>query len=104
MKSKIIVLAALVSFGVLRTQAQVVQQPQAIPAVTTLIAPLPFGQVLDVIPWVSADGYTVQLNIVPTFTEFLGYDQDAARQFRTGRTGIPHRRTAGCAQTAHPGR
>ena len=89
MKSKIIVLAALVSFGVLRTQAQVVQQPQAIPAVTTLIAPLPFGQVLDVIPWVSADGYTVQLNIVPTFTEFLGYDQDAARQFRTVVPNLP---------------
>jgi type II secretory pathway component GspD/PulD (secretin) len=89
MKSKIIVLAALVGFGALRTQAQVVQQPQAIPAVTTIIAPIPFGQVLDVIPWVSADGYTVQLNIVPTFTEFLGYDQDAARQFRTVVPNLP---------------
>jgi type II secretory pathway component GspD/PulD (secretin) len=89
MKSKIIVLAALVAVTALRTQAQVVQQPQAIPAVTTLIAPIPFGQVLDVIPWVSADGYTIQMNIVPTFTEFLGYDQDAARQFRTVVPNLP---------------
>lgn len=89
MKSKILVLAALVGLTALRTQAQVVQQPQAIPAVTTLIAPIPFGQVLDVIPWVSADGYTIQMNIVPTFTEFLGYDQDAARQFRTVVPNLP---------------
>jgi hypothetical protein len=55
-----------------RVVAQVVQQPQAIPAVTPQPAPIPFGQTLDVIPFVSADGYTIQLNIVPTFTEFLG--------------------------------
>jgi len=36
--------------------------------------PLPFGPVLDVIPYVSSDGYTVQMVIIPTVTEFLGYD------------------------------
>jgi len=35
---------------------------------------LPFGPTLDVIPYVSADGYTVQMTIIPTITEFLGYD------------------------------
>lgn len=59
------------------------QQPQVIPAVQPIPAQIPFGQVLDVIPYVSADGYTVQLNIVPTFTEFLGYDTDVAGQFQT---------------------
>lgn len=89
MKNKIIVLAALIGLSVAQSQAQVVQQPQAIPAVTTLIAPMSFGQILDVVPWVSADGYTVQMNIVPTFTEFLGYDTEAARQFRTVVPGVP---------------
>ena len=33
-----------------------------------------FGPVLDVVPYVSADGYTVQMVIIPTVTEFIGYD------------------------------
>jgi general secretion pathway protein D len=44
---------------------------------------------MDVVPFVSADGYTIQLNLVPTFTEFLGYDQETARQFRTVVQGLP---------------
>ena len=34
----------------------------------------PLGPTLDVIPYVSADGFTIQMTIIPTFTEFLGYD------------------------------
>ncbi len=37
-------------------------------------ASLPFGPTLDVIPYVSADGFTIQMTIIPTITEFLGYD------------------------------
>lgn len=33
-----------------------------------------FGPVLDVVPYVSADGYTIELTLIPTFSEFLGYD------------------------------
>jgi general secretion pathway protein D len=43
--------------------------------------PLPFGPVLDVIPYVSADGYTIQMTIIPTLTEFIGYDTDTAQLF-----------------------
>ena len=35
---------------------------------------LPFGPTLDVMPTVSADGYSIQMILIPTFTEFLGYD------------------------------
>jgi len=35
---------------------------------------LPFGPVLDVIPTVSEDGYTIHMTVIPTVTEFLGYD------------------------------
>ncbi|TAL01026.1 MAG: hypothetical protein EPO07_08910 [Verrucomicrobia bacterium] len=45
------------------------------------VQPLPFGPVLDVVPYVSADGYTVQLTIIPTITEFIGYDTQTAAQF-----------------------
>lgn len=64
-------------------QAQVLQQAQTIPAITPQAAQIPFGSVLDVIPYVSADGYTIQMSIVPTLTEFLGYDTENARQFQT---------------------
>jgi general secretion pathway protein D len=41
----------------------------------------PFGPTLDVIPYVSADGYTIQMTLIPTVTEFLGYDLETAKQF-----------------------
>ena len=35
---------------------------------------LSFGPVLDVIPTVSADGFSIQMVLIPTYTEFLQYD------------------------------
>jgi general secretion pathway protein D len=34
---------------------------------------MPFGPTLDVLPVVCADGYTIQMTILPTVTEFGGY-------------------------------
>jgi len=103
-------LAFVLAVGALATwrlEAQVVQQPQVIPTQQPIPVPLPFGVVLDVIPFVSADGYTVQLNVVPTLTEFLGYDTDVARQFQTvvpnqpvQPTPLPRFRTRQVATTA----
>jgi general secretion pathway protein D len=44
-------------------------------------APVPLGPTLDVIPFVSADGYSVQMTIMPTIIEFIGYDLETARIF-----------------------
>jgi general secretion pathway protein D len=41
-------------------------------------ASLPFGPSLDVLPYVSADGFTIQMTILPTVTEFIGYDDPGA--------------------------
>ena len=30
--------------------------------------------VLDVIPYISSDGYTIQMTLIPTLSEFVGYD------------------------------
>lgn len=89
MKAKLIAITVLLGLSAFRANAQVVQQPQAIPAQQPTTQALSFGQVLDVVPFVSADGYTIQLNVVPTFTEFLGYDQEVARQFRTVVPNLP---------------
>jgi general secretion pathway protein D len=50
----------------------VIQNTQ--PAFDVFTAPIPFGPVLDVIPYVSADGYSIQMTLIPTLTEFLGYE------------------------------
>jgi general secretion pathway protein D len=38
---------------------------------TTFLA---LGPSLDVVPTVSADGYSIEMALIPTFTEFIGYD------------------------------
>jgi general secretion pathway protein D len=43
-------------------------------AITPTTSPIPLGPTLDVIPYVSADGYTIQMTLIPTIVEFLGYD------------------------------
>jgi type II secretory pathway component GspD/PulD (secretin)/tetratricopeptide (TPR) repeat protein len=44
----------------------------------TVVYPFPeqmeLGPVLDVIPCVLSDGYTINLTLIPTLTEFVGYD------------------------------
>jgi general secretion pathway protein D len=44
----------------------------------TVVYPLPeqmeLGPVLDVIPCVLSDGYTINLTLIPTLTQFAGYD------------------------------
>lgn len=71
--------AALALLGA-QSLAQVVNQAAATPVIQPTTAPVPIGPTLDVIPHVSADGYTIQLNLLPTVTEFLGYDDPG--QFR----------------------
>lgn len=80
---KIAIAAAVAGLGLTSARAQVVNAPQVVPAIVPTPAQIPFGPVLDVIPYVSADGYTVQMSIVPTLTEFLGYDTEFAQTFQT---------------------
>ncbi len=79
---KIAVLTAAATVSLTVVKAQVVQAPQVVPAIVPTPAQIPFGPVLDVIPYVSADGYTIQMSIVPTLTEFLGYDTENAQTFQ----------------------
>ncbi len=49
----------------------IVNQPILVQPSASLI---PLGPVLDVVPYVSSDEFSVQMTIIPTITEFLGYD------------------------------
>jgi general secretion pathway protein D len=50
--------------------------------VQPLAEPFELGPVLDVVPYVSADGFTIQMTIIPTVKEFEGYDLENARLFQ----------------------
>jgi general secretion pathway protein D len=52
---------------------------------------LPFGPTLDVIPYVSADGFTIQMTIIPTIIDFIGYDdpQGFVIQAQSGGGSLP---------------
>jgi general secretion pathway protein D len=51
----------------------------------------PYGTTLDVVPYVCADGYTIQMTLIPTITEFVGYDNPGnfVPQIVSGNGGIP---------------
>ena len=49
--------------------------------VQPIAEPFELGPVLDVVPYVSADGYTIQMTIIPTVKTFQGYDTQSALLF-----------------------
>lgn len=70
--------AALVGLAIWGTAgwapAQVINQPPPQVIIQPITQPFELGPVLDVVPYVLADGYTIQLNLIPTVREFVGYD------------------------------
>ncbi|HXG48606.1 MAG TPA: hypothetical protein VNO52_13345, partial [Methylomirabilota bacterium] len=60
-----------------------------------ITTPIELGPVLDVIPYVSADGFTIQMTIIPTIKEFVGYDLETAQLFQPQAQSV----SAGGAQT-----
>ena len=54
-------------------QSQVVQSASSPSAITPNQQQIELGPILDVVPYVLSDGYTVNLTLIPTLTEFNGY-------------------------------
>ncbi|HEY9174651.1 MAG TPA: hypothetical protein VI136_20385 [Verrucomicrobiae bacterium] len=65
-------LAQVANLG--NVNAQVVNQAQQIPQVYPIPEQMELGPVLDVLPHVLSDGVTINLTVIPTLTEFVGYD------------------------------
>jgi general secretion pathway protein D len=42
--------------------------------ITPIANPFPLGPTLDVIPYLDADGYTIQMTIIPSVIQFVQYD------------------------------
>src|SRR5712671_6870307 len=54
-------------------QAQVVNNQPGVSAITPQTQQVETGPVLDVVPYVLSDGYTINLTLIPSLTEFVGY-------------------------------
>jgi type II secretory pathway component GspD/PulD (secretin) len=60
--------------GITAAQAQVINNPVQPSAVTPVQQQVEVGPVLDVVPYVLSDGCTINLTLIPSVTEFNGYD------------------------------
>jgi general secretion pathway protein D len=66
--------AAALLGGITAAQAQVINNPVQPSAITPQQQQVEVGPVLDVVPYVLSDGYTINLTLIPSLTEFNGYD------------------------------
>lgn len=74
--SKLAISALLVcgAFGAGQVaQAQVVNNQAGVSAIEPITQQVETGPVLDVVPYVLSDGYTINLTLIPSLTEFQGY-------------------------------
>jgi general secretion pathway protein D len=70
------VCAVIVVWGLATaSRAQVINNPVQPSAITPNQQQIEVGPILDVIPVVLSDGYTLNLTLIPSLTEFTGYDQ-----------------------------
>lgn len=68
--------------------AQVVQQAVQTSAITPILQTVETGPILDVVPVVLSDGYTINLTLIPTLTEFNGYDTPPTIPSVTGNLNV----------------
>lgn len=66
--------SACVALAAVPAMSQVVQQAVQTSAITPILQTVETGPILDVVPYVLSDGYTINLTLIPTLTEFNGYD------------------------------
>ncbi len=69
--------AASVAVGFLAApaaHAQVTSINPGTSAITFTTQPVETGPILDVVPYVLSDGYTINLALIPSLTDFNGYD------------------------------
>jgi len=71
-ESALLILGGLVAVS--SVQAQVQQINPGTSAITFITQPVETGPILDVVPYVLSDGYTINMALIPSVTVFNGYD------------------------------
>ncbi|MDR3456209.1 MAG: hypothetical protein P4N60_02085 [Verrucomicrobiae bacterium] len=54
--------------------AQTINSTPGVSAITPVTQQIETGPILDVVPYVLSDGYTINLALIPSLTDFNGYD------------------------------
>jgi general secretion pathway protein D len=83
-------LPAAVSVGLLGVSSATAQNNTFNPgtsAITPITQSIETGPILDVVPYVLADGYTINLALIPSDTEFAGYQTPTLPQLSAGQVG-----------------
>jgi general secretion pathway protein D len=75
---RILLLSFVAQMVVSTARAQVVNNAVGTGAVTVTYQQFEIGPTLDVVPYVLADGYTINLTLIPELLEFDGYDTPPA--------------------------
>ena len=84
--SALLLCAGSATVGILR--AQVVNNNPGTSAITFNTQQVEVGPVLDVVPYVLSDGYTINLTLIPSLTEFVGYGTPPAIPTVTGNLNV----------------
>lgn len=84
------VLPAVAAAGLLGASTAMAQNNTFTPgvsAISSITQSIETGPVLDVVPYVLADGYTINLALIPSDTEFTGYATPTLPQLTSGAVG-----------------
>lgn len=73
-KIALIILLAEVVFSVPFAHAQNINNQAGVSAITPITQAVETGPILDVVPYVLSDGYTINMSLIPSVTVFNGYD------------------------------
>ena len=69
-------------------KAQTINSTPGVSAITPQTQQVETGPVLDVIPYVLSDGYTINMALIPSLTDFNGYDTPPAIPNVTGSLNV----------------
>lgn len=83
-------LIALLGMGMAVTvRAQVQNFQPGVSAITPTVQQVETGPILDVVPYVLSDGYTINLTLIPSLIEFTGYQNPPSLNgFSTGNLNV----------------
>jgi general secretion pathway protein D len=76
------------SIAVPNLHAQVVNNQAGVSAITPNTQQVETGPVLDVVPYVLSDGYTINLTLIPSLVDFVGYSTPPPVQNVTGNLNV----------------
>jgi general secretion pathway protein D len=85
LKAVVVIAAAGVAATV---QAQTINSTPGVSALTPITQQVETGPILDVVPYVLSDGYTISMALIPSDTEFADYDSPPSIPDVTGSLNI----------------